>query len=310
MKARRVFESIATPVALAYAGYYVFWLTIWLLGRFGYAYSVLSPSEVFTIILLIFSSGLLAGVIALVVMRKKGGKNRWIFYGILALAALFGGMLVFTIEMNRPRAGEVFDYGSTMILFRRVPFWIIAVAFWIPLPVSIFIGKKELGRQPELTRLIFNVGQKMSVLASIQKILTWRLFSRREEVVDAVDIIKWWELRRIPYNIAVGTAGIITLVVVVVIAAIASWKFGEPLGLPDPPIIAVFAVLGYAIGANVCLTGGWMAEIIARKLWQERVGAFAQISFALGVVFSILLTLAPAALFTVLLVARLLWHFL
>jgi hypothetical protein len=150
----------------------------------------------------------------------------------------------------------------------------------------------------------------MSVFTPIQKILTWRLFSRREEVVDAVDIIKWWELRRIPYNIAVGTAGIITLVVVVAVAAIASEKLGEPLGLPDPPIIAVFAVIGYAIGANVCFTGGWMAEIIARKLWQERVGAFAQISFALGVVFSILLTLAPAVLFTALLAARLLWHFL
>ncbi len=146
----------------------------------------------------------------------------------------------------------------------------------------------------------------MIALAPVQKILAWRLFSRREEVAGAFDIIKWWELRRIPYNIAVGAAGIITLAVVVAVAAIASEKFGEPLGLPDPPIIAVFAVIGYAIGANVCFTGGWIAEIIVRKLWQERAGAFAQISFALGVVFSILLTLAPAAFFTALLVARLL----
>jgi hypothetical protein len=146
----------------------------------------------------------------------------------------------------------------------------------------------------------------MSALAPVQKILAWRLFSRREEVVSTFAIIKWWEVRRIPYNIAVGTAGVITLIVVVAVAAIASEKFGEPLGLPDPPILAVFAVIGYAIGANVCFTGGWIAEILVRKLWRERAGAFAQISFALGVAFSILLTLAPAALFTGLLIARLL----
>ena len=82
--------------------------------------------------------------------------------------------------------------------------------------------------------------------------------------------------------------------------------FGEPLGLPDPPIVAVLAVLGYGVGANVCFTGGWVVEIIARKIWPEKVGAFAQISFAFGMVFSLLLTLAPAALFTGLLIVRLL----
>jgi hypothetical protein len=146
----------------------------------------------------------------------------------------------------------------------------------------------------------------MRALTFVQKILASRLFSRREEAARTFDIIKWWELRRIPYNIAVGTAGVIALVVVIAVAAIASEKFGEPLGLPDPPIIALFAVLGYAIGANVCFTGGWVTEILVRKLWCDRAGAFAEISFALGLVFSILLTLTPAALFSGLLIARLL----
>lgn len=146
----------------------------------------------------------------------------------------------------------------------------------------------------------------MSTLASVQRLLAWRLFSRREDALSTFDIIKWWELRRVPYNLAVGAAGIFTLVVTVAVAAIASEKLGEPLGLPDPPIIAVFAVLGYGIGANICFTGGWLAEIVARKIWQDRVGAFAQISFTLGFVFSILLTLAPAVLFTGLLILRLL----
>lgn len=146
----------------------------------------------------------------------------------------------------------------------------------------------------------------MNALASVRRILAWRLFSRREEASGTFDIIKWWELRRIPYNVIVGTAGVITLIVTIAVAAIASEKFGEPLGLPDPPIIAVFAVIGYGIGANACFTGGWLVEIIVRKIWHDQVGAFAQISFALGLVFSVLLTLAPAVLFTGLLILRLL----
>jgi hypothetical protein len=49
-----------------------------------------------------------------------------------------------------------------------------------------------------------------------------------------------------------------------------------------------------------------MAEILVRRLWGERAGAFAEISFALGLAFSLLLTLAPRLFFTGLLLARLL----
>jgi hypothetical protein len=102
----------------------------------------------------------------------------------------------------------------------------------------------------------------------------------------------------------VGVAGLFTCAVTV--AAIASDKFGEPLSLPDLPISAVLAVIAYGVGANVCYTGGWISEALVRKIWQERTGAFGQIAFVLGLVFSVLITLAPAAFFSVLLIARLL----
>lgn len=146
----------------------------------------------------------------------------------------------------------------------------------------------------------------MTGLSPLKKVLAWRLFHRRDVPSHVIDIIKWWELRRIPYNLAVGTTGILTLAVVLLVAGIASEKFGEPLGLPDPPIIAVFAVIGYGIGANVCFTGGWIAEILVRRLWPERIGIFGQASFFFGFVFSVVLTLVPAFLFSGLLVLRLL----
>jgi hypothetical protein len=66
-------------------------------------------------------------------------------------------------------------------------------------------------------------------------------------------------------------------------------------------------VIAYGIGANICFAGGWVVEIIVRKLWRGRAGAFGEISFALGLLFSVLLTLVPAALFTALLILRLLF---
>jgi hypothetical protein len=144
------------------------------------------------------------------------------------------------------------------------------------------------------------------MITSIQKLLGWRIFSRHEEVIGTLAIIKWWEIRRIAFNIAVGICGVITLAVLLVVAAVASSKLNEPLGLPDPPIIAVFAVITYAVGANICYTGGWVIELVVKKVWGERSGAFWQIAFLLGMLFSIILTLSPSLIFIGLLIIRLL----
>jgi hypothetical protein len=51
------------------------------------------------------------------------------------------------------------------------------------------------------------------------------------------------------------------------------------------------------VGANVCYTGGWLAEAIALRFWGQTAGGhFGQIAFVLGFFFSIALTLAPIAL--------------
>jgi len=79
-------------------------------------------------------------------------------------------------------------------------------------------------------------------------------------------------------------------------AFIAEKIIGDPIGWPDPPLFAIFGVVFYGIAANVCYTGGWLAELIALEVWGEKAKDFAEISFTLGVVFSIFLTLVPNAL--------------
>jgi hypothetical protein len=135
------------------------------------------------------------------------------------------------------------------------------------------------------------------VIALAEKLLALPLFTRREEITGMAEIIKWWELRRIPFNIAVGVTGIFTCAVIFAVAAVASKTLGEPLGIPDPPILGVFAIIGYGIAANFCFTCGWLVEIAVKRIWQDKVGAFGEISFSLGLVFSVVLTLVPAAFF-------------
>ena len=137
----------------------------------------------------------------------------------------------------------------------------------------------------------------MDVIASIRKVLTWRLFSRSVEATGALAIIKWWEFRRIPFNLIVGATGVVTWLVIAAAAYMATPAVGaEPDDFPES-FGVIFGVIAYGILANVCFTGGWVAEIVAKRIWEKEIGAIAQITFFLGLVFSVLLTLLPGALF-------------
>lgn len=70
----------------------------------------------------------------------------------------------------------------------------------------------------------------------------------------------------------------------------------------------VLAVIIYAVMANVCYTGGWVTELIVEKVWPEDGKSFGMIAFALGLVFSMFLTLLPGVLIVGVGATRLLIH--
>lgn len=144
----------------------------------------------------------------------------------------------------------------------------------------------------------------------LQRLANSRFFSRKEPNLGVWETITWWEARRIPYNLFVGTTGIITCAVCFVTALVCDHFIGDPIGLPNPPGVALFGILAYGIMANVCFTGGWVAELIVQKVWPEEGHAFGKISFFLGLIFSILLTLFPGALVASIGGVRLIGHFL
>jgi len=122
------------------------------------------------------------------------------------------------------------------------------------------------------------------------------LFQREVSLTNAREIIGWWEARRIPYNLIVGCAGILTCLTLLVIAVASFELFHSDFGLPDPPLFAVFGVIFYGIAANACYTGGWIAELIFRRVFPGEYDQWATSSFFLGLLFSVLLTLLPAIL--------------
>ncbi len=142
------------------------------------------------------------------------------------------------------------------------------------------------------------------ILAPIKFLTQYRLFQRQEGQMNSLQIILWWEARRLFFNIVVGIAGVITVFTMLFSAMIADKLFNEPIGWPDPPIFAIIGVVVYAIGANVCYTVGWLAELIAREVWGDKAKSFAEISFTLGVIFSFLLTLVPGGIIVFVVLAR------
>jgi hypothetical protein len=142
------------------------------------------------------------------------------------------------------------------------------------------------------------------MLTPVKLLIHYRLFQRREDQTSSLQIILWWETRRLFFNIVVGIAGLITAFTFLFSAKIAERLVHEPFVWPDPPLFAIIGVVLYAIVANVCYTGGWIAELIAREVWEDKAGNFAEISFTLGIIFSFLLTLLPGALAVFAVVAR------
>ena len=135
------------------------------------------------------------------------------------------------------------------------------------------------------------------VLYKALELLTRRPLFRRERPAErARDVIAWWESRRIPYNLIVGATGIVTVIVVLLMGFVTEHVVGEAIYAQGSPIFEIAAVILYGITVNICFAGGWILELLSRRIWGTRAEAFGEIAFTWGTLCSVLLTLAPAAL--------------
>lgn len=106
------------------------------------------------------------------------------------------------------------------------------------------------------------------------------------------DAIAWWELRRIPYNLLLAVLGLAAVFVI--------WWIGSRFDLFGQdvlnPLGFVFAIIAYGIAANVCYTLGWISELLWSRGDTSRTAPMRRSVFRAGVIFSALVTVAPAVL--------------
>ena len=118
--------------------------------------------------------------------------------------------------------------------------------------------------------------------------LVHRAFDRKSDPLTVKETILWWELRRGPFNLLVGAAGVVSIICGVLTALLT----GSECGVPDPPLFAVIGIVLYGIAANLMYTGGWILELVLRPHMGTR--KFAQVAFAAGLSLSVLFTISPS----------------
>ena len=106
-------------------------------------------------------------------------------------------------------------------------------------------------------------------------------------------IIRWWESRRLAYNLAVGAAGTVSFIVVSIGDSI---LMGVPHLMPWP-----FAVM-FGLGANVMYCLGPTIEILIEKVWGRTVLPTGPGLYRMGLTFSVGLALFPSLIMTISLV--------
>ena len=114
-------------------------------------------------------------------------------------------------------------------------------------------------------------------------------------------IISWWEKRRFAYNAVVGTAGLVSLGSLTVVASIVDGTLSPP---PWPPVL-VFGVL-----ANLCYFLGPCAELLVHTVWGRSMLPVGPALYRMGLTFSVGLALFPTLLAVLWMVVRVVWSIL
>jgi len=118
--------------------------------------------------------------------------------------------------------------------------------------------------------------------------LTRLLFPAPAEVRNTASIFRWWESRRLTFNVIVGGAGLVTLAAVKFIALLPPLSMSMPVVWPG--------VLMYGFFANLFYSLGFVTEAAMQRAWRDETPRVGPPLFRQGLIFSVGLTLFPIAL--------------
>jgi hypothetical protein len=96
------------------------------------------------------------------------------------------------------------------------------------------------------------------------------------------EVIAWWELRRIPYNLIVGPVAFACVMLILYVKTLPPQRPPE-----ENDFDFFFAIYGGAVLANFFYTGGWVCEIVLKLLARREVRWFGPVLFSLGLMLSL-----------------------
>jgi hypothetical protein len=99
-------------------------------------------------------------------------------------------------------------------------------------------------------------------------------------------IWRWWEARRLHFNLLVGGSGLVSLAVIRLVTWLPPSRHDQFLPLA--------AVVVFGVMANVCYTLGPVVEGVSEKLWGRKILPVGPTLFRMGLSFSMGLALLPS----------------
>jgi hypothetical protein len=117
--------------------------------------------------------------------------------------------------------------------------------------------------------------------------LTRLLFPAPAEVRNTGAIFKWWESRRVTFNVVVGATGLVTLAAMKVLAILPPFSMSLPVFWPG--------VVAYGLLANLFYSFGFVTEAAMQRAWRDDTPRVGPPLFRQGLIFSVGLTLFPIA---------------
>ncbi|HJZ67081.1 MAG TPA: hypothetical protein VKF81_02965 [Blastocatellia bacterium] len=114
------------------------------------------------------------------------------------------------------------------------------------------------------------------------------MFSIPEPNRSTAGIVLWWELRRVPYNLIVGTTGLVSLSLVYFFS-------GRTNAIePEEDVVEPIALLLAPVAMDVCYTAGWAVEAFLYRSYCEGENVLGPDLLRFGLRFSLFLVTLPA----------------
>jgi hypothetical protein len=137
--------------------------------------------------------------------------------------------------------------------------------------------------------MLVNSYESESPFAHLRELLHVRvLFRSNQDPNSFASIVKWWEWRRITYNVVLLILGIVSTYIY--------WTLFDKYA-PDPADDGIFpGLMPIIVGivANFFYTSGWTFEILLRLIRGRGSKRLAPALFGLGLGFSMLVVSVPA----------------